>query len=99
MGSAGGNAYDAKYQREDNYLDYRKLFSDGLLKINPKYPFATLDHYRLGDRTAAELCTYHGQVDPTTRKPNGVGIAITELGHIHEGYFEQGQKKYPYLQT
>jgi len=50
----------AKYERGDNYLDYKRLFRDGLLKINPKYPFRRLHDYRLGDRTTAELCTYHG---------------------------------------
>ena len=50
----------AKYERGDNYLDYKRLFRDGLLKINPKYPFKVLHDYRLGDRTTAELCTYHG---------------------------------------
>jgi len=58
-----------------------------------------LEGYRLGDGTKAEICTYQGQIDPETRKPNGVGIAITQIGHIHEGFFQQGQNKYPYLQT
>jgi len=46
-----------------------------------------------------EICTFHGQIDLESGRPTGIGIAINEQGHIHEGLFYQGEKRYPYLRT
>ena len=44
-------------------------------------------------------CTYHGQVNPTTGEPNGLGLAINTEGQLYEGFFVDGTLKHPQLIT
>ena len=44
-------------------------------------------------------CTYHGQVNPTTGEPSGLGLAINTEGQLYEGYFVDGTLKHPQLIT
>jgi len=43
--------------------------------------------------------SYHGQVDPETRMPDGLGLLVYEGGNILEGSFKQGKISYPQLKT
>lgn len=35
-------------------------------------------------------CSYHGQVNKNTGKPNGVGLVVKDSGDIYEGQFKNG---------
>ena len=86
----------AKQCRSEHYFDYKKLYGDRLLTITSTAECRTLENCRIAQ---FGLCSYFGQVDPSTNKAHGVGIATGQTGDVHEGVFEEGKKGWPHLWT
>ena len=81
--------------RSNVQLDYLNMISDKLFDYDPSFEFKTLKY----DQMVGKQWTvkYHGQINPKTKKPDGIGIGITKDGLIIEGIFKNDQYKGPYL--
>ena len=80
--------------RRRRKFDYRGLFDDDIIPINPWSATRVIHGIEIKNR----ICSYHGQVDRMKKKPQGVGVAVDEDGgDIFEGCFANGQIKRPYM--
>ena len=81
-------------------FNYQHLISEGVAEVKPYNPFEYLDDVDIQTRGKRTFkFKYYGQVDPTTRKPSGIGMAQNASGDVAEGFFAEDVLSYPFLWT
>ena len=69
-------------------FDYKKLFKENLIPLKPQNEFKVIERIKI-DAVQYDYC---GQIDKTTQKPDGLGLAIRgDGGRMIEGVFNQGE--------
>ena len=77
-------------------FNFKSYFDDGLIQVKDKNKVEELQNIEIDnwDMTMNGKWNYYGQVNPTTKKPDGIGFAIRsdnlDSGEIVEGNFKNG---------
>jgi len=77
-------------------LDYKVLLADGVIQLDANNSIQTLEGIMIDD--IATKCTYQGQVNSTTKRPSGLGMAVDTQGCVYEGFYTDGALHFPRIQ-